>query len=73
MKTATFTMTTLQQPSSTQDNSVIQHQSLNSQDSNNNLSDNSLVSLDDTDLELEKIMFEEFAHGLPSDIPMADF
>ncbi len=29
--------------------------------------------LDDTELELERIMFEELAQGLPSDIPMADW
>ncbi|WP_414564798.1 MULTISPECIES: hypothetical protein [unclassified Anabaena] len=32
----------------------------------------SLENLDNTQFDLERIMFEEFAHGLPSDIPMAD-
>ncbi|ALF52377.1 hypothetical protein ACX27_05170 [Nostoc piscinale CENA21] len=73
MKTATSPIKTLKQPSSTQDNSVIKHQTLNTQNSNSNLNENNLGILDDTDLELEKIMFEEFAHGLPSDIPMADW
>ncbi|MBE9206826.1 hypothetical protein IQ244_09915 [Nostoc sp. LEGE 06077] len=72
MKTATSTITTITQSSFTHDDSVIQNKSLNHHNSDTNLSDNNLAILDDTDLELEKIMFEEFAHGLPSDIPMAD-
>ena len=32
-----------------------------------------LETLDDIEFELERIMFEEFQTGLPSDIPMADF
>jgi hypothetical protein len=38
-----------------------------------NLKHESLESSDDTELELEGIMFEELAYGLPSDIPMCDF
>ncbi|MBU7583611.1 MAG: hypothetical protein KAF91_11985 [Nostoc sp. TH1S01] len=72
MKTAASIITTLNQPSSTHNYSVIKHQSLNTQESDSHLSEHSLASLDGTDLELERIMFEEFAHGLPSDIPMAD-
>jgi len=52
----------------TTNTTVIEQQSLNLNDSVN-----VLEILDDTELELERIMFEEFAHGLPSDIPMADF
>ncbi|MBD2486287.1 hypothetical protein [Aulosira sp. FACHB-615] len=70
MKTATSTIKILKQPSSTQDDSLIQHQTLNIQI---DISENNLAILDDTDLELERIMFEELAHGLPSDIPMADW
>ncbi|BAY14714.1 hypothetical protein NIES21_04720 [Anabaenopsis circularis NIES-21] len=73
MKTSTSTITTITQPSFTHDDFVIQHQSLNNHDSDTSLSNNNLEILDDTDLELETIMFEEFADGLPSDIPMADF
>jgi len=63
MKTATTTATT----------TVIKQQSLNPHDSASSLSETSLEILDDTEFELERIMFEEFAKGLPSDIPMADF
>ncbi|NWF62421.1 MAG: hypothetical protein HXY43_25060 [Fischerella sp.] len=42
-------------------------------DSSSSRSESSLETLDDTQFELETIMFEEFAQGLPSDIPMADF
>ncbi|MBD2493491.1 hypothetical protein [Nostoc sp. FACHB-280] len=73
MKTATSPIKTLKQPSSTQDDSLLQHQTLNIKNSNININENNLGILDDTDMELEKIMFEEFAHGLPSDIPMADW
>ncbi|MCC5634955.1 hypothetical protein LC593_03630 [Nostoc sp. CHAB 5844] len=73
MKTATLKITTTQQQTSTPDDSAINQQSLNPHDSASHLSENSLESLDDTELELEKIMFEEFAYGLPSDIPMADW
>lgn len=61
MKTATATTTAIEQQSSSSDDSAI------------SLSEVSLEILDDTEFELERIMFEEFAKGLPSDIPMADF
>jgi hypothetical protein len=61
MKTATVTTTAIEQQSS------------NSYDSATSPSETSLEILDDTEFELERIMFEEFAKGLPSDIPMADF
>jgi hypothetical protein len=63
MKTAIVTTTT----------TVIKQQSLNLHDSASSLSETNLEILDDTEFELERIMFEEFAKGLPSDIPMADF
>jgi hypothetical protein len=63
----TTTATTIERQSL--DNSVINEQSL--QNSTANLKH--IETLDETELELERIMFEEFAHGLPSDIPMADF
>ncbi len=47
---------------------AIKQESLNTHDSAT-----SLEIVDDTEFELERIMFEEFAKGLPSDIPMADF
>ncbi|MEA5507309.1 hypothetical protein VB735_30290 [Halotia wernerae UHCC 0503] len=52
---------------------TIEMQSLSFDDAANSLSESNLEILDDTEFELEKIMFEEFAKGLPSDIPMADF
>ncbi|MBE9006166.1 hypothetical protein IQ259_14160 [Fortiea sp. LEGE XX443] len=73
MKTATSTTTAIEQQSLSSHDSVIKQQSLNSHDSASNFSESSLDTLDDTEFELERIMFEEFAHGLPSDIPMADF
>lgn len=53
--------------------SVIEQQSLNTDDSDNSLIQGSIGKLDDIDFDLERIMFEELAKGLPSDIPMADF
>lgn len=52
---------------------IDEQQSLNPYDSTNSRSESSLEVLDDTEFELERIMFEEFAHGLPSDIPMCDW
>jgi hypothetical protein len=52
---------------------IIEQQSLSTYDSSSSRSESSLETLDDTQFELETIMFEEFAQGLPSDIPMADF
>lgn len=66
------TITTIEQQSLNIHDCAINQQSLNVHDSASNLSDNSFEILDDTELELERIMFEEFAHGLPSDIPMCD-
>ncbi|WGV26262.1 hypothetical protein [Halotia branconii] len=60
--------TAIEQQSSISDNSTVKQESLNLHDSVS-----SLEFLDDTEFELERIMFEEFAKGLPSDIPMADF
>ena len=51
----------------------IEPQSLNPSDCTYSFSENNLELLDDTDLELERIMFEELGEGLPSDIPMCDF
>ncbi len=65
MKTATTTA--IKQESLNPHDSAIKQQSLNTHDSAS-----SLEILDDTEFELERIMFEEFAKGLPSDIPMAD-
>lgn len=73
MKTATLKTQTIEQQSLACDDSVIKQQSLNSHDYASHLSENSLEIIDDTELELERIMFEEFANGLPSDIPMADW
>lgn len=73
MKTATLTITTIEQQSLNSHDFVIEPQSLNSHNSASNSNESSLETLDDTEFELERIMFEEFAHGLPSDIPMADF
>ncbi|BBD61118.1 hypothetical protein NIES2109_39200 [Nostoc sp. HK-01] len=67
MKAATSIVTT------TSDDSVIKQQSSTLNNSASNLSQNSLEILEDPDFELERIMFEEFVHGLPSDIPMADW
>ncbi|GAX37025.1 hypothetical protein [Nodularia sp. NIES-3585] len=50
----------------------IKQQSLKPNDSASTPKESNLETLDNTDFELERIMFEEFAHGLPSDIPMAD-
>jgi hypothetical protein len=73
MKTATAKTTATEQQSSSLYNSAIKQQSLNSHDSANSPSETSLEILNDMELELERIMFEEFAKGLPSDIPMADW
>jgi hypothetical protein len=66
------TITTTEQTSLNIHDSAIEQQSLNIHDSIGNFSKNNSELLDDTELELERIMFEEFAHGLPSDIPMCD-
>lgn len=64
--------TAIQQQSLSLDNSAIQKQSLSLDNSSNSLNQSSLDILDDTEFELERIMLEELAHGLPSDIPMCD-
>ncbi len=51
----------------------IQHPCLNPDNYADRLSRNSLETLDEIDFDLERIMFEELAKGLPSDIPMADW
>ncbi|URD48082.1 hypothetical protein [Chroococcidiopsis sp. CCNUC1] len=51
---------------------AIKQQSLSPDDSVSSPSESSLKVLDDTEFELARIMFDEFAQGLPSDIPMAD-
>ncbi|MBD2254292.1 hypothetical protein H6G14_23905 [Nostoc parmelioides FACHB-3921] len=65
--------TTIKQESLNSDDSAINQQSLNADSSTNSLSNIGLDRLDDTEFDLERIMLEEFAKGLPSDIPMADF
>lgn len=52
---------------------IVEQQSLNSHNSATDLSESSLETLDDTEFELERIFIEEFAYGLPSDIPAADY
>ncbi|MCG6135338.1 MAG: hypothetical protein MET45_11835 [Nostoc sp. LLA-1] len=68
MKTVLTQTTTLEQKLLNSDNSAVNQE-------NQNVADFAInpESFDDTELDLEKIMFEEFAKGLPSDIPMADF
>lgn len=51
---------------------TIKQQSLKPNDCVSTPKESNLETLDNTDFELERIMFEEFARGLPSDIPMAD-
>lgn len=71
MQTVTLTDTAIDQQSLNSHDVVTE--SVNSPDFVKNISQISLEALDETDFELERIMFEEFAHGLPSDIPMAGF
>jgi hypothetical protein len=52
-------------------NAVSKKQLFNIPNAVSNVSNNGLENQDDKELELEMIMFEEFAHGLPRDIPMA--
>lgn len=66
------TITNIEQKSLNIHDSAIEQQTVNIHDSVINLSENNSELLDDTELELERIMFEEFAYGLPSDIPMCD-
>ncbi|WP_414544750.1 hypothetical protein [Nostoc sp. CCY0012] len=73
MNTAKTKRTTITQKLLSTVDSPIKQQHLNPYNSASSLSDISLENLDDTELDLEKIMFEELAKGLPSDIPMADF
>jgi hypothetical protein len=73
MKTATAKTTVIEQQSLSSYNSAIEQQSFSPYNSASSFSESSLETLDDMELELERIMFEEFAKGLPSDIPMADF
>jgi len=51
---------------------TIKQQSLSPYNSASSSSESRLEVLDDLEVELARIMFDEFAQGLPSDIPMAD-
>ncbi|MBD2242838.1 hypothetical protein [Nostoc sp. FACHB-888] len=73
METATAKTTAIEQQSLSSYNSAIEQQSFSPYNSASSFSESSLETLDDMEFELERIMFEEFAKGLPSDIPMADF
>lgn len=68
MKTTTASAKVIDQQSLK--NSVPEQKSLNH---NNTASISTVNSLDETEFELERIMLEELAQGLPSDISMADF
>jgi hypothetical protein len=72
MQIVTLTNTAIDQQSVNSHDCVVT-ESVNSHDDVTNISQISLEALDETEFELERIMFEEFAHGLPSDIPMAGF
>lgn len=71
MNTATITAT--QQQSLNFDDFAIKQQSVNFDNFASSISDNSLEVLDDTKLELERIMFGEFAQELPLDISLIGF
>ncbi|MEH2433044.1 MAG: hypothetical protein V7K25_02095 [Nostoc sp.] len=73
METATAKITAVEQQSLSSCNSAIEQQSFSPYNSASSFSESNLETLDDIELELERIMFEEFAKGLASDIPMGDF
>jgi hypothetical protein len=74
MKTITVTTTTtaIDSQSLIIDNFATKLHPGNSFNYAKNSREKSLDNLDNTQFDLERIMFEEFIHGLPSDIPLAD-